>query len=321
MTNRKPGPRPVVVGTCTLSPFQHPRGNAGRLADGLALVDRMAAEARARGWGLDLVVLPEHFAQGERLPHEEEAEPLDGPLVAALAEKARLYRTHVALSMLLADAGRFWNAVVLLDRQGRPVGTYRKVRPVLHLDGSLERGITPGSDVPVWDLDFGRVGAQVCFEAFFDSGWQALDAGGAELVVLPSATSAVAALRSQAWRHEYYVVASTFRAPTVIVDPLGREVARTSGDKEVLVERFDLDYRVLPWNSLRDFGAALAETYGARVRQDWHREEDMCLVTSLDAALPVGELLRREKLETNREHLARNVVAQDAARGGPHRAT
>ena len=28
MSKRKAGPRPVVVGTCTLAPFQHPEGNA-----------------------------------------------------------------------------------------------------------------------------------------------------------------------------------------------------------------------------------------------------------------------------------------------------
>lgn len=317
MSDRKKGPRPVVVGTCTLAPFQHPGGDAGRLADGLALVDRMAAEARAAGWPLDLVVLPEHFAQGRERPLAEKAEPVDGPLASALAAKARQYRTYVALSMLLAEDDRYWNAVVLLDREGRPVGTYRKIHPVLHLDGSLECGVTPGGDAPVFETDFGRAGAQVCIDGFFDDGWQRLADQGAELVVFPSATSGVAALKAQAWRHQLYVVASTFRPPTVIVDPLGREVTRTTGHKEIRLARFDLDYRVLPWNSLRDFGVALQEKYGGRIRQDWHREEDMCLLTSLDESLPVGEVLRRENLQTQREHAACNIAAQDKARGGP----
>jgi len=318
MSKRKAGPRPVVVGTCTLAPFQHPDGNAGRLADGLVLVDRMAARARAENWALDLVVLPEHFAQHDHQKRslEEEAEPLDGPLVAALAQKARQHKTYVALSMLLAEGGRFHNAVVFLDRQGRHVGRYLKQCPVLLLDGSLERGVTPWHETPTFDLDFGRVGAQICIEAFFDDGWQALDSQGVELVVFPSATSGVMALRSQAWRHQCYIVASTFRAPAVMVDPLGREIARTAGDKEVLVARFDLDYRVLPWNSLRDFGVALGRKYAARIRQNWDREEDMCLVTSLDPKLPVGEFLKRENLETHRQHLARNRAAHEKARGG-----
>ena len=316
MSIRTPGPRPTVIGTCTLAPFQRPGGNAQRLAEGLALVDQMAGEARAAGWELDIVLLPEHFAQGDRLPHEKEAESLDGPLVAAMAAKARQHHTHVALPILLKDAGQFWNALVMLGRDGQPVGAYRKIHPVLHLDGSLESGIIPGSAVPVFELDVGRVGAQICFDVYFTDGWQALDDAGAELVLFTSATSGVAAIKAHAWRHEYYVAASTFRAPSVVVDPLGREVARTTGDKEVRLTRVDLDYRVVPWNSLRDFGVALAEKYAGRIRQDWHREEDVCLVTSLDKSLPVGDLLKQEKLETHREHLARNITCQNTCRGG-----
>jgi predicted amidohydrolase len=317
MATRKNGPRPAVIGTCTLAPFQRPGGNAQRLAEGLTLIDQMAGQAKAAGWGLDIVLMPEHFAQGERLPHEQEAETLDGPLVAALAAKAKAYRTHVALPMLLKDGGRVWNALVLLGRDGRPLGAYRKIHPVLTLEGTLENGITPGNEATVFDLDVGRVGAQICFDVFFTDGWAALDRAGAELVLFTSATSGVAAMKSHAWRHEYYIAASTFRAPSVIVDPLGREVARTTGDKEVRVTRIDLDYRVVPWNSMRDFGAALGEKYAGRIRQDWHREEDVCLVTSLDTSLPVGEFLKREKLETHREHLARNVTVEDRDRGCP----
>jgi predicted amidohydrolase len=280
----------------------------------LALVDQMAGEARATGWQLDIVLLPEHFAQGEREPHQREAEAIDGPVVRALAKKAREFRTHVAVPLLLKDAGKFWNAVVMLGRDGKPLGVYRKIHPVLHTDGTLERGVTPGGAPPVFDLDVGRVGAQICFDVFFDDGWAALAEAGAELVLFTSATSGVMGMKAHAWQHEYYVAASTFRAPSVVVDPLGREVARTTGDKEVRLTRVDLDFRVVPWNSLRDFGVALGEKYAGRIRQDWHREEDVCLVTSLDPKLPVGEFLRREKLETHREHLARNVVCANLAR-------
>ena len=315
MTRRKPGPRPVVLGTCTLAPFEVPLEQ--RLADGLELIDRMARQAEAKGWPLDLVLLPEHFGHGGPGTAQEKAEPIDGRVMTALAEKARRYNCYVAASVLLSDGGKACNAVVFLDRSGRPVGRYAKIHPVLHLDDSLEHGVAPGHNAPVLELDFGRVGAQVCFDVFFDDGWQALDDGGAELVVFTSATSAVGGLRSHAWRHEYYILASTFRPPTIIVDPLGREIVRTSGDKQVLVERVDLDYRVLPWNSLRDFGQALGEKYGDRIRQDWDLEQDLCLLSSLDESLPVGELMDREHLETHREHLARNLVHQDRERGCP----
>lgn len=315
MTERKPGPRPVVLGTCTLAPFEVPL--AERLADGLALVDEMARRAEAKGWPLDLVLLPEHFGHGGPGTAQEKAEPIDGRVMTALREKARAQRCNIAASVLLSEAGRVTNAVVFIDREGQEVGRYEKLHPVLHLNGTIEEGVTPGRDAGIVDLDIGRVGAQVCMDCFYDDGWQALDDAGAELVVFTSATSAVGALRSHAWRHEYYILASTFRPPTIIVNPLGREIARTDANKQVLVERVDLDYRVLPWNSLRDFGEALGRKYGERIRQDWDLEQDLCLLTSRDELLPVGELLKLESLETHREHLSRNLVQQDRERGGP----
>ncbi|HOI56634.1 MAG TPA: carbon-nitrogen hydrolase family protein [Phycisphaerae bacterium] len=316
MSERRTGPRPAVLGTCTLGPWS--LGDpAERLAVSLEMIDAMAREAARQQWPLDLAVLPEHITQGGNVPLAEKAEPLDGRTITALAAKARQHGCNVAASVLLADQGRVTNSVVFLDRAGRPVGRYDKLHPVLHLDGTLECGVSPGAGTVAVDLDIGRVGAQVCFDVFYDEGWQALDECGAELVVLPSASSSAGAMRSHAWRHEYYVLSSTFRVPTLLVDPLGREVARTRADREVLVARVDLDYRVLPWNSLRDFGKALGEKYGPRLCQNWDYEQDLCLLTSLDGSLPVGELMRREGLETHREHLARNTACYPSAKRRP----
>ncbi|MBN2582038.1 MAG: carbon-nitrogen hydrolase family protein [Planctomycetes bacterium] len=315
MSKRRNGPRPAVLGTCTLGPWAM-KDPAERLTTSLSMIDGMAREAATHDWQLDLAVLPEHITQGGDIPIEQKAEPIDGRTVTAMAEKARQHKCNVAISVLLADGGTFSNSVVFLDRAGEVVGRYDKNHPVLHLDGTLECGVSPGRGAPVIELDIGRVGAQICFDVFYGDGWQALDDGGAELVVLPSATSGAGAMRSHAWRHGYYVLSSTFRVPTMLVDPLGREVARTAADRDVLVTRVDLDYRVLPWNSLRDFGKALGEKYGSRICQNWDYEQDMCLLTSLDESLPVAELMKREGLETHREHLARNTACQLAAAGG-----
>jgi predicted amidohydrolase len=317
MTKRKPGPRVATVGTCTLNPSNVPGGDKERFANGIAAFDAMVAEAEGRGWQLDMVVLPETFAQVEPEVPLDSAEPIDGRIVSTFAEKARRAGTHAAIPVILREDDRAYNACVIAGRDGQVVGVYRKVFPVLVLDGTLESGIAPGDEFPVFDLDFGRVGIQICFDVFFEPGWQALDEQEAELVLFTSATPAVAGIKSHAYRHEYYVAASTFVPPTVVVDPLGREVGRTANDKEVLVVQMDLDYRVVPWNSLRDWGKAMEAKYGGRIRQDWHMEEQTCLATSLDPELPVGRWMEIEGLETRREHLARNVPVQDAARGGP----
>ncbi|MCK4374888.1 MAG: carbon-nitrogen hydrolase family protein, partial [Candidatus Brocadiae bacterium] len=224
MSKRRPGPRSAVIGTCTLSPYEVSDPDQ-LLADGLAVVDQMARKAEEKGWSLDLVVLPETFSQPGCPGPGERAETVEGRTVTAMAEKARDYRTYAAAPVRLRDGDRVRNSVVMLDREGEPVGVYHKVFVTTSQDGSLEGGVTPGTEFPVFELDFGRVGAQICYDVFFQNGWQAYDDQDAELVIFSSATPLVMALKSYAFRHQYYVVSSVHEVPSVVVDPIGREVA------------------------------------------------------------------------------------------------
>jgi predicted amidohydrolase len=317
MSPRRDGPRPAVIATCALAA----RGIHDRdqlLANGVAMVDEMARRASENGWPLDMVVLPEMFSYTFANRVSEEAEGLDGRIVATLARQARAYGTYVAVPMQLRDGDRIHNSVVMLDRGGRPVGAYHKVFPVVMPDGSVEGGITPGRAFPVFELEFGRVGVQVCLDAWYDEGWAALAEQEAELVVFPSGGGpTLAALTSHAYRHGYYVAASTYRPPAVVLDPLGSEIARAANDRGVAVVRVDLDYRILPSQYLWTRGRELREKYGDRVDFGWHDEEGSCLLTSRDLSLPIGRLLELERLETRREYIGRNRAAQDAARAGP----
>ena len=68
-----------------------------------------------------------------------------------------------------------YNTAVLIDRDGLLVGKYRKVN--LPYD-EFEDGITPGSDYPVFQTDFGKVGMMICWDSQFPDAARAL-AGGA----------------------------------------------------------------------------------------------------------------------------------------------
>jgi predicted amidohydrolase len=308
------GPRPVVLGTCTMARWELPDSTSGRIIAGEEMFDAMAAAAGGKGLSLDIVLFPEGILQAGKKP--EKAQPVGGPVVQAMARKCAQYSCYAGVPLCLKEGSRIYNSLVILDRQGKPAGTYRKVHPVIKEDGSLESGITPGKNYPVFDLDFGRVGVMICWDAFYPEGWDALGRKGAELVLFSSAMSAVADMKSHAWRNRYYVLASTFRAPTVIVDPLGGEAARTAGDREVLVEKIDLDYRILPWNTAKDFGRALGKKYGDKIKLDWHYEEDLCLLTSRVPDMPIQQVMDAEDLFTLQDLVERSREKQDLERGG-----
>ena len=316
MSKRKDGPRPAVIGTCSLS-ARGVNDSEQTLANGLAMVDEMARKAEEKGWNLDMVVLPEGFAHVDGSSSLENAETLDGRTVSALAKKARTYNTYAAVSLWLREGDKTHNSVVMLDRTGKAIGVYHKAFPVVIPDGSLEGGVTPGTEFPVFDLDFGRVGVQICFDVCYDEGWEVLAAQETELVLFPSAAPCVSALVSYAYRHAYYIVASTYRPPAIVLNPLGHEIAKASDDRDVVVVRVDLDYRILPSRFIWTRGDEIRRKYGDGVDFGWHDAEGFCLLTSSDPELPIGRLLAMENLETIGEFLSRNHQAQMEARGGP----
>ena len=109
------------------------------------------------------------------------------------------------------EAG-FSNACVLVGRDGEPAVTYRKVFPVSAYDHPLLEGsVTPGTEFPVFDCDFGRLGMQICFDGCYPEGWAALGATGAEVVVWPTMSPQTVRPAAYAHEHGYHVVTSTWR--------------------------------------------------------------------------------------------------------------
>ncbi len=316
MGMRKDGPRFAVIGTCTLS--IRDAGDADALlANGLTMIDEMARAAERNGWSLDIAVLPEHFAVPPESNPFITGEELGGRTVSAVAERARAHGTYVVVPMYVREGDAVYNSAVLLDRGGEPIGVYHKVFPVVLPDGSVERGITPGREFPVWDLEFGRVGIQICWDIVFDDGWQSLAAQEAELVLFPSAAPTVPLLASHAHRNCYYVAGSIMRPPSIIVDPQGRIIAQSSQDKEVAVARVDLDYRVVPSTYLWSRGAELKEKYGDAIDWGWHDAEGSCLMTSSDPEMPIGRFLEAEDIMTLPAWIAHNRRRIAEERGGP----
>jgi len=315
VNRRKDGPRPAVVGACSFRQVGATDPDM-LLRDTLAMIDEMARQGQERGWPLDLAVLPECSFQFMKESVEEVAEALDGRIVTATAEKARQYHTYATAPVQTRRDGRVYNSVVLLDRQGEVVGVYDKVFPVMMGDGSLEYGITPGRQFPVFELDFGRVGMQICWDLAFDDGWQALSDQDAELVVFPTNPAVLTALRGRAWRHGYYIAASTVHPPAAIASPTGRLLGVTCEDREVLVVRIDLDFRVLHSNCMWEWSEERAKKYEGRIKVEWDADGHEYLATSSDPDLPVRRFLEIEGLLTGRQRNGRNIELQMKARGG-----
>lgn len=312
---RNDGPRWVVIGACTLRQSDASSPQA-LLDDNLQMIDQMAHLAQERGWHLDVALLPEVSFQFAEHDLRGAAEEADGETCREIGAKARQYRTYATAPILRKSGENVRNSLVLLGRSGQPVGCYDKVHPVMMRDESLEFGITPGREFPVFDLDFGRVGMQVCWDIAYPEGWAALANQDAELVLFATNPAVPLAMRSYAWKHGYYIAASTVHPPALIVDPVGRTLAATSTDREVVVARVNLDYRVMYSNCMWDWSLSDHPEYQDRVKVEWEPDAHAYLASSLAPELPIQRFLKAEGLLTGRQRKARNDDLLRKARGG-----
>jgi len=343
-STRDAQPRKAVVGTSMYAMWGAYPGLAPRLKALVGLVDRMASEARRKHKArLDLAVLPENAvtacARGGTAA--ERSVPLEGEVLDVMGACAQRNGAYVVVPLGLEEGARkkvYSNAAAILDRKGRVAGIYRKVHLVDEPDtGVMEGGREGGKNFPVFDLDFGRIGIQICYDVFFDDGWEVLARKGAEIIAWPTMSPQTIRPRCLARRWGYYIVSSTPRNNASIFDPAGNIIAQViakddAATKEckaqrgdgteftdcgVVVEQIDLTWLRLNWQAELRNGLAFAEKYGRRVGYRYSEAEDSGIFWSNDPRTPVRRMVRELGLPLSEDQLRRSQRLQDAARGGP----
>ncbi len=313
-------PRKVVIGTVMHWFRGEYPGLDARLGEIAGLVDDTAREAERKypGEGLDLIVLPEQAVTiGRGNTAAERGVKLAGPVLERMGAAARKHRTYLIVPLDLDEGGgKITNSAVLLDRAGKAAGIYRKAHPVAALgSNTLEGGITPGSDFPVFECDFGRLGIQICFDMSYPDGWKALKDAGAEIVALTSASPQTVRPAAYALFGGYYVVSSTPRENVSVFNPIGRVEAQRK-EPGALVHRIDLSHAILHWSPTLEDGRSFTRKYGDRAGYVYYTDEDTGVFWSNDPATPIMTMVRELGMETSAEQIERVRKLQEKVRGG-----
>ncbi len=289
-------PRKVIVGTLVQSFFVEYPGAGKRLEELETFIDRMAEQSKKTyARGLDLVVLPEVAVTGDRGGSKAASLPFEGIVKDRFVRKAREHHCYIVVPMFLVEGEetkRYFNVSILIGRGGEVVGTYRK----LHLavptgSDSMEGGVTPGKEVPVFQTDFGKLGMQICFDMAYDYGWKELARQGAELVAWPTQSPQTSQPAFRAKQGRYYIVSSTWRDNASIFEPTGKITAQVKPPQDILVQELDLSYALLPWSSRLGNGAALRKKYGDKVGFRYYSDEDVGIFWSNDSGIPIRRMI------------------------------
>ena len=173
-----------------------------RTADNLRAARALLEEA-ARA-GAELAVLPEYFSIMGASDRDKlaEQEPLGGagPVQQWMAQAARELKLWLAgclpISCEPPESGRSHNTLLAYNPQGEQVARYDKIHLFKFDDGAHvydeAATIAPGSqpalfDLPSRDGHRWRIGLSICYDLRFPELYRQLAAGGADLLLVPSA--------------------------------------------------------------------------------------------------------------------------------------
>ena len=245
----------------------------------------------------DLVCLPEAFTTVSVTDTSaaELAETVPGPTTDGVAKRAKEHGCYIICPIRTKRDSKIWNSAVVIDRSGEILGIYDKVQPVTTSSDYtvFENGVTPGREIQVFDLDFGRIGIQICFDIGFPEGWEKLCQNGARMVFWPSAYNGGFPLQVYAYLHHYYVVSSVRSDKSRIIDPCGVMLAETDQLVNVIYRDVNLDFVVSHYDFNYSIPDEIMKTYPSRVEMRTHRDDGHFLIEPIDDTL-TAEQLRKE---------------------------
>jgi N-carbamoylputrescine amidase len=211
----------------------------------LAVIE--AAVARAADAGARLVLLQElhngpYFCQHEDTAEFDRAESIPGPTTERLGRLATRHDVVIVASLFeRRAAGLYHNTAVVLERDGRLLGRYRKMH-IPDDPGFLEKFyFTPG------DLGFtpiqtsvGRLGVLVCWDQWYPEAARLMALAGAELLLYPTAIGwdpidpdDEKSRQREAWITVQRGHAVANGLPLLAVNRIGFEPSPTSGNRGI----------------------------------------------------------------------------------------
>jgi predicted amidohydrolase len=208
----------------------------------------------------DLVVLGETLTYaGVGSSYADCAESIPGPSTSFFGDLAKKNNLYLVAGLIERDRHQLFNVAVLIGPDGAVAGKYRKV---CLPDGEYDKGMSPGSDYPVFETRLGKIGMMICYDGFFPEVARELSNRGAEIIAWPVWGCNPEQARARACENHVYLVSSTYEDVsrnwmlTAIYGRDGSVLAHAQDWGTVCVTEVDLNKPTL-WPWLGDFKAQI----------------------------------------------------------------
>ncbi|RVU54280.1 carbon-nitrogen hydrolase family protein [Anaerosphaera multitolerans] len=228
--------------------------------DNLKKIEKFILEAVEKK--ADLISFPENVNYSG---NDFESEELDGKTYQLFSRLASEKKVYIHGGSISEENGtkRPYNTTMFFDRKGNMISKYRK----LHMfdvdisDGPAYResdSKTPGNEIVTVDTDLCKMGLSICYDIRFPELYRILALNGAKVIFTPAnfvmntgKDHWESILRARAIENTVYIVAAgqTGQQPeyiaygkSLIIDPWGDVIAKSSDKEGVIVAEIDLDY-------------------------------------------------------------------------------
>ena len=252
---------PRLVKLATI--HHRPRGTKSSLENLNQFADFIAQAGQKSA---DIVCLPEAATMvGTGQNYVSAAEPVPGPTTKFLGDLARKYELYIVAGILEREGDVVYNTAVLIDRKGALAGVYRKVSLPRE---EIEGGVTPGTTIPVFDTDFGRIGIMICWDVSFPEVARTLALQGAEVILMPIWGGNLTLTEARAIENQVFLVTSTYNMKSAIFDRTGQILEEATDDNPLVITEVDLN-KVEMWPWLGDFRNRIPREIPARKALIW----------------------------------------------------
>ena len=243
---------------------------AGNIAKAKDMVRRAAAK------GAQIVLLPElfetpYFCQDQAAEHFALARPFENnPVIGAFAALAAELSVVLPLSFFEHANNAYYNALAMIDADGRVLGRYRKSHipdgPGYHEKFYFRPG---DSGFKVWQTRYGKLGAAVCWDQWFPEAARIMALKGADVLFYPTAIGsepppAPPVDSRDHWRRVMQGHAAANYLPLVAANRIGTEQGNAG--------------------SLTFYGSSFIADPTGKILAELGREEDGVIVAEFDLA-------------------------------------
>ncbi|MDF1658619.1 MAG: carbon-nitrogen hydrolase family protein [Verrucomicrobiales bacterium] len=218
--------------------------------------------------GADLIVLPELLnCKGVTHEYAGAAETIPGNTTRFFGKLSRAHELYLVVGMAEREGKLVYNTAVLLGPEGSVIGKYRKVTLPRE---EIARGISPGTEYPVFETRFGRVGLMICYDVFHPEVARNLAMNGAEIIAMPIWGGNPALASARCIENGVHLVTSTYTdhdadwMKSAIWNREGERLVTAEEWNSIVATKVDLNQRTY-WHGLGDFQARIAREAPVRI--------------------------------------------------------